>query len=94
MQTRIPTTIDRRAESVAVQRNHTLPLSLTVVQLILAYEWLISALNKLLNRDFGTQLVSFLNHGTQGNPYPWYAVFLTQFVLPNHTLFAISVADC
>ena len=63
---------------------------LIVMQLVLAYLWLVSGANKLLDPAFGTQLVPVLRQSTQGNPYGWYATFLRIIVLPNHTLFALE----
>src|SRR5437764_12328389 len=58
------------------------------IQLILAFEWLISSLNKLLDPHFGTGLLGVLRTSTQSNPYSWYSVILQRIVIPHHTLFA------
>jgi hypothetical protein len=69
----------------------SLPGWLIVMQLVLAHQWLVSGVNKLLDPHFGTQLVPVLRGSTQGNPYGWYATFLRVVVLPNHALFALAV---
>jgi uncharacterized membrane protein YphA (DoxX/SURF4 family) len=45
-----------------------LPTGLCLVQLVLAYEWLVSGINKLLNPNFTVQLASTLRQNMQGNP--------------------------
>jgi len=57
-----------------------------VAQAILGYEWLISGLNKILDRHFDTQLLVVLQQSAQGGPYGWYAWFIRNVVLPNHAL--------
>jgi len=84
--------IDRdRSHRLVASRLERLPGWLIVMQLILAYLWLVSGTNKLLDPHFGTQLVPLLRQSTQGNSYGWYATFLRVIVLPNHTLFALAV---
>ena len=68
-----------------------LPGWLIVMQLALAYQWLVSGINKLLDSRFSTQLVPVLQGSTRGNPYSWYASFLRLIVLPNHAFFALAV---
>jgi thiosulfate dehydrogenase [quinone] large subunit len=65
------------------------PVWIWVVQAFLGYEWFISGLNKLLNRRFNSQLFGLLQQSTQGGPYGWYASFIRQFVLPNHTVLGV-----
>ena len=65
-----------------------LPLWIIVVQAILAYEWLISAMNKIVNPHYETQLTALLRQSTHINPYGWYATLLSNIILPNHTIFA------
>src|SRR5207302_2637892 len=55
----------RRAGLVRIQIPR-LPLWLCVVQAILAYEWLVSGLDKLLDRGFSGQLSALLSQSTQG----------------------------
>jgi thiosulfate dehydrogenase [quinone] large subunit len=66
-----------------------LPLWLCVVQAILAYEWLVSGLDKLLDHGFSGQLSALLSQGTQGNAGSLYGAVIAHLVLPNHTLFAL-----
>ncbi|MBV9279823.1 MAG: hypothetical protein JOZ41_07060 [Chloroflexi bacterium] len=65
-----------------------LPAWLCAVQLILAYEWLISGLNKILNPHFDAQLPAVLRQSIANNPYGWYTTLLQRIVLPHHALFA------
>src|SRR5205085_3892374 len=66
-----------------------LPLWLCAVQAILAYEWLVSGLDKLLDRGFSGQLSALLAQGTQGAAGSLYGAVIAHLVLPNHTLFAL-----
>jgi thiosulfate dehydrogenase (quinone) large subunit len=66
-----------------------LPAGLAVVQLILAYEWLVSGINKLVNLHFTVQLAGTLRDSISGNPYTPYVTFLREVVLPHATLFGI-----
>ncbi len=68
-----------------------LPVWLCALQLILAYEWLLSGYDKLLNPGFDADLPGELRKGLKDNPYQWYTAFIQQVVLPNHTLFAVAV---
>ncbi|HEX8917908.1 MAG TPA: hypothetical protein VF898_05370 [Chloroflexota bacterium] len=66
-----------------------MPATICVLQIVLAYEWLVSGLDKIGNTHFDNQLVSLLQQSTQGNRYGWYVSLVHQIVLPNHTLFAL-----
>jgi len=66
-----------------------MPIGLCAVQLVLAYEWLISGINKLINPSFTDQLASTLRQSIDGNPYTWYVTFLRQIVLPHAALFGV-----
>jgi thiosulfate dehydrogenase (quinone) large subunit len=79
------------AGHAASSRLRRLSVWLIVLQLILAYLWLVSGINKLLDSHFGGELVPLLRASTQGNPYGWYAGFLRVIVLPHHAFFAIAV---
>ncbi|HEX6510542.1 MAG TPA: hypothetical protein VF221_23180 [Chloroflexota bacterium] len=66
-----------------------LAAGLCLVQLVLAYEWLMSGINKLLNPNFTAQLASNLQQNMTGNPYIWYAGILRQIVLPRAGVFGV-----
>jgi uncharacterized membrane protein YphA (DoxX/SURF4 family) len=66
-----------------------LALWIWVTQAFLGYEWLISGLNKLLNARFNAQLLAVLQQSAQGGSYGWYASFIRQVVLPNHTVVGV-----
>jgi len=76
-------------ERDAGMRRIGLPIGLCIVQLILAYEWLVSGINKLVNPNFPVQLASTLRQGMDGNPYGWYGTFLRQVVLPHASTFGV-----
>lgn len=65
-------------------------LGLCIMQLILAYEWLISGVNKLLDPNFTIQLPGMLEQSMHGNPYGWYVNLLRLIVLPHATLFGLA----
>ena len=60
-----------------------------MVQAILAYEWLVSGLDKLLDRGFSAQLPALLSQSAHANGGNVYGVLIAHLVLPNHTLFAL-----
>jgi thiosulfate dehydrogenase [quinone] large subunit len=66
-----------------------LPLWLCATQAILAYEWLVSGLDKLLARGFGEQLSALLSQSAQSDSGGWYGVVIAHLVLPNHALLAL-----
>lgn len=82
------TPASRSGSGTAAQRIG-LPIGLCAVQLVLAYEWLISGTNKLLDSNFTAQLASNLRQNMNGNPYGWYVTFLRQIVLPHASLFGV-----
>jgi thiosulfate dehydrogenase [quinone] large subunit len=66
-----------------------LPAGLAAVQIVLAYEWLLSGINKILNPNFTVQLAATLQQNISGNPYGWYGAFLRALVLPHAGLFGV-----
>jgi len=69
----------------------SVPAAARVLQVVLAYEWLVSGLDKIGNAHFDSQLVSLLQQSTQGSRYGWYVSLLHKVVLPNHSFFALLV---
>jgi uncharacterized membrane protein YphA (DoxX/SURF4 family) len=61
------------------------------VQGILAYEWLLSGVDKVANPHFASQLPTILRGSTLVNPYGWYSTLLKQFVLPHTSVLAPMV---
>lgn len=53
------------------------------VEAAIGYEWLLSALNKLLNPGFRLDLARTLEAAQPGNPNRWYVALLHQFVIPH-----------
>lgn len=79
----------RDGGKLAAAQRTGMPVGLCLVQLALAYEWLISGINKLVNLHFTVQLASTLKQSMDGNPYSWYVDFLREIVLPHATLFGV-----
>ncbi len=66
-----------------------LPVGLAVIQMVLAYEWLISGINKLINPNFTAQLASTLRDGMKGNPYGWYNSLVSAVILPHASVVGV-----
>ena len=79
-------TLDR---AVSVPR--TAATGLAAVYLLVAYEWLISGFNKLLNADFTSGLSKELEDGLADNPNHWYVHLVRRFVLPHAETMAVLV---
>lgn len=78
-------------QETAAARLYGIPAVACVLQIVVAYEWIVSGLDKIGNAHFDSQLVSVLQQSSQGSRYGWYISLLHQFMLPNHTLFALLV---
>jgi uncharacterized membrane protein YphA (DoxX/SURF4 family) len=56
---------------------------IALIELILGYEWLLSALNKLTNQDYVRDFAPMLQQmALPGNPHRWWASFIQHVVLP------------
>ena len=63
---------------------------IAAVYLMLAYEWLLSALNKDLSGTFRSGLANRLRGSIEGNPHGWYVSFIKRVVLPHDEVFAAA----
>lgn len=61
---------------------------LAVVEAAIAYVWIVSALNKILDPSFGGSLAHHLQQGMRDNPNRWYNTFLRNAVVPHATIYA------
>jgi thiosulfate dehydrogenase [quinone] large subunit len=68
-----------------------LPVGLYAIQIVLAYEWLLSGLDKLANPDFSVQLPVMLKGSLAINRYHWYSTLLRDVVLPHVSLLPPTV---
>src|SRR5579883_1017110 len=66
---------------------------LAAIQLIAAYEWLVSGLNKVLAGNFPQALHGVIAEAMKGNPNAWDIGFLKGIVLPCCTLFG-GMVEC
>jgi hypothetical protein len=68
--------------------------TLLLIQVVVGYEWLISALTKLVRGDFPAGLAAQLGDMSAGAP-SWYRSFLTSAVLPHADAFGyvIEIAE-
>ncbi len=81
-----------KANAATATEGAPLPRWLCAVQAIVAYQWLLSGLNKLLNSGFSTHLPLALQQSVQSNPYSWYVTMMRQMVLPHSTAYAALLA--
>jgi thiosulfate dehydrogenase [quinone] large subunit len=68
-----------------------MPIAVCLIQLALAYEWLVSGLNKLLNPTFSVSLGSMLAFDLHMNHRAWYVALMRRLVLPHADWFAYLV---
>jgi thiosulfate dehydrogenase (quinone) large subunit len=61
------------------------------VQVVIAWEWLVSGVNKLLSGTFPQGLASTLNDGAQNNPNGWYVAILQGIVIPHSVAFGYAI---
>jgi thiosulfate dehydrogenase [quinone] large subunit len=66
---------------------------LAAIQLVAAYEWLVSGLNKVLAGNFPQQLHGVIMDAMKGNPNVWDLGFLKGVVLPCCTIFG-GMVEC
>jgi uncharacterized membrane protein YphA (DoxX/SURF4 family) len=68
---------------------------LALVEVAIAYEWLVSALNKILDPQFGDGLGHQLQEDLRDNPNRWYGTLLRDAVVPHATVYAtlIEIAE-
>jgi len=61
------------------------------LQAVIAWEWLVSGVNKLLAGNFPQGLADTLNEGIQNNPNGWYVSILQGVVLPHSVAFGYLI---
>src|SRR5581483_8475455 len=64
---------------------------LALVEAVLGYLWLVSALNKLLNAQFRPGLAHVLQGQFKGNPNQWWVALTRGLVLPHAQIWAAVV---
>lgn len=65
--------------------------SLAVIFLLVADEWLVSGLDKVLSPDFRVGLADNLRDAMKDNPNHWYVTWLQQTIIPHAPTVAIVV---
>lgn len=89
----LPITYVRLSATAAPEpRAAALPRWLCAVQAIVAYQWLLAGLNKLLNASYATHLPLVLQQNVQNNPYGWYVGLMRSMVLPHSFQYASALA--
>src|SRR5579871_3301175 len=64
---------------------------LALVEAAIAYEWIVSALNKMLDPQFGGGLTHQLQQDLRDNPNRWYRALLSNAVVPHATMYATLI---
>jgi thiosulfate dehydrogenase [quinone] large subunit len=72
-----------------VVRVQTAAVGLALVEALIGYEWLLSALNKMLSPTFRAGLAGQLKMAMAGNPNTWWVALAKAVVLPHAQLFAV-----
>jgi thiosulfate dehydrogenase [quinone] large subunit len=80
----------RRAAAVPVVRAQA-AVGLALVEALIGYEWLLSALNKILSPGFRSGLAGQLKLAMAGNPNTWWVALARGLVLPHAQLFGVLV---
>lgn len=79
------------ARPVARVQAQPAALGLAAVEAVIGYEWLLSALNKMLSPAFSSGLVGQMAMAMHGNPNTWWVALVKRLVLPQAHLFAALV---
>ena len=69
---------------------HAGTTALLLIQVVIGYEWLVSALTKIVRADFPAGLAGQLGEMSKGSP-GWYRDFLTSAVLPHADAFGYVI---
>jgi len=64
---------------------------LALVEVAIAYEWLVSSLNKILDPRFGSGLAHELRQDLRDNPNRWYSTLLRNVVVPHTPIYATLI---
>ena len=86
------TVLERPGEPITGEQTTSTAASwgLGLVYAMLAYEWLLSGLNKALSGKFRTGLTNRINGSLIDNPHGWYVSLVKRAVLPHVDLFAAA----
>jgi thiosulfate dehydrogenase [quinone] large subunit len=77
--------------SAALRRVQPAALGVAVVEAVIGYEWLLSALDKFLSPTFRSGLAHQVTMNMQGNPNTWWVALTRTFVLPHAQVWALLV---
>lgn len=64
---------------------------LALVELVIGYEWLISALNKVYSPTFRPGLAASIRTAFQDNPNDWWVTLMQRLVIPYAPMWAVAV---
>lgn len=76
---------------VRAQATATAAWGLALVEALIGYEWLLSALNKILSPTFRPGLAGQLTAAMHGNPNTWWIALMRRLVLPHAQFFGVLV---
>ncbi len=64
---------------------------MALIYLFIAYEWLISGLDKIFSSDFRSGLAGQLQDSNADNPHDWYVHFMNRVVIPHASGIAVAI---
>ena len=80
-----------RSLAALAARLHPAAIGVAIVEAIIGYEWLLSALDKILSPTFLSGLAQQMRVNMQGNPNTWWVALARRLVLPHVQLFGVLV---
>ncbi len=87
----VPVRAEDRSISAIGARVQPAAMGLAIVEAVIGYEWLLSALDKILSPTFRTGLVQQLTMALRGNPNAWWVALATRLALPHAQFCALLV---
>jgi len=83
-------TIDSTVARLNAREGRSAATALSLVQVAVGYEWLVSGLSKIANGDFAPALASQLRD-LAGDASPWYGSFLKSAIVPHAVAFGYLI---
>ena len=81
----------RRASAAPAVQDRAASWGVALVEAVIGYTWLLSALDKMLNPGFRSGLAAQLTMAMRGNPNTWWVALANRLVLPHAQLCAVLV---
>ncbi len=87
----VPVRHAARPAPALIARAQPAGVGLAIVEAVIGYEWLLSALNKMLSPIFRSGLAQQMTMALQGNPNAWWVALARRVALPHAQLCAVLV---